>query len=98
LHARFAADATLVIEIHDAIVTAKQRNRGTNLYARRIVAMIASQYREVAPSIRIGAFFNVLDPCAIHAERNIVFFLASHRARVTADAPVLIDDEPVTHS
>lgn len=60
--------------------------------------MIASQYSEMAPSIGISAFFNVLYPSAIHAERNIVFFFASHRAGVTADAPVLIDDEPVTHS
>jgi len=52
----------------------------------------------MAPSIGISAFFNVLYPSAIHAKCNIVFFLASHRAGVTADAPVLIDDEPVTHS
>jgi hypothetical protein len=87
-----------MIEIDDAITAAKQCNRRTNLYARSIVAMIASQYSEMAPSIGISAFFNVLYPSAIHAERNIVFFLASHRAGVTADAPVLIDDEPVTHS
>jgi hypothetical protein len=87
-----------MIEIDDAITATKQRNSRTNLYARRIVAMIASQYRKMAPSIGISPFFNVLDPSAIHAERNIMFFLASHRAGVTADAPVLIDDEPVTHS
>jgi len=87
-----------MIEIHDAIAAAKQRYGGTNLDARRIVAMVATQNREVAPSIRIGAFLNVLDPSAIHTERNIMFFLASHGARVAADAPVLIDDKPVTHS
>jgi len=87
-----------MIEIDDAITAAKQRNRRTNLYARRIVAMVASQYRKMAPSIGVSAFFNVLYPSAIHAERNIMLFLASHRAGVTADASVLINDEPVTHS
>jgi hypothetical protein len=87
-----------MIEIDDAIPAAKQRHGGTNLDARRIVAMVASQHREVTPSIRISAFFNVLDPSAIHAERNIMLFLASYRASMAADAPVLIDDKPVTHS
>jgi hypothetical protein len=87
-----------MIEIDDAIPAAKQRHSGTNLDARCIVTMIATQDREVAPSIRISAFLNVLDPSAIHTERNIMFFLTSHGARMAADAPVLIDDKAVTHS
>ena len=87
-----------MIEIDDTIAAAKQRHSGTNLDTRRIVAMVATQNREVAPSIRISAFLNVLDPSAIHTERNIVLFLTSHGARMAADAPVLIDDKPVTHS
>ena len=59
--------------------------------------MIAAQHREVTPRVGITALFNIFDPGAIYAERNVVFFLAGNRARMTADATVLVDDETVAH-
>ena len=49
LHARFAADAALVVKINDAVVAAKESDRGTNLDARRGIAMIATQDAEMTP-------------------------------------------------
>jgi hypothetical protein len=98
LHARFTADAAFVIEVDDAVTPAKQRNRGTNFYARRVVAMIATQYREMTPGVRVVSLLDVLDPSAIHTKSDVVLFFAGHRAGVTADATVLIDHEAVAHS
>ena len=97
LHARFAADAALAVEVDDAVGAAKQRDRRTNFDTRRIVAMIAAQHREMTPGVGIATLFNIFDPGAIHAERDVVFFLAGHRARMTADATVVVDDETVAH-
>jgi hypothetical protein len=60
--------------------------------------MIAAQYGEVTARIGIVALLDVLDPGAIHADRNIMLFLARDGTRMTADAPVLIDHESVAHS
>ena len=83
-HAGLAADTALVIEVDDAVGSAKQRDSRANFDARRIVAMIAAQHREVTPGVGITALFNIFDPGAIYAERNVVFFLAGHRARMAS--------------
>src|ERR1700756_4064334 len=97
LHAGFAANAAFVIEIDNAIRPSEQGHRGTNFNARRIVAMIAAQHREVAAGIGITAFFNVLYPRPIYPDGDVVLFFTSDGTGVTADAAVLIDQESVTH-
>jgi hypothetical protein len=59
--------------------------------------MIATEHREVPAGIRVAPLFNILHPCAIHAYRDVVLFFAGHRAGVTADATILIDDKSVAH-
>ncbi len=77
--------------------TAKQRHRRANLDARRVVAVIAAQHGEMAPGIGINTLFDILDPGAVNAERDVVFFFARHRAGVAADAAMLIDEKTVAH-
>ena len=97
LHAGFAADAAAVIEIDDAVGAAKQRAGRADFNAGGIVAMVAPQDAKVAPGMRELAFFYVFDPRPKNPDWNIVLFLAGHRARVAANAAILIDDKPVAH-
>jgi hypothetical protein len=59
--------------------------------------MIATQHREMAAGIGIAALFYILHPRAIYADGDVVLFFAGDGTGVTADAPVLIDQESVTH-
>src|SRR5262249_35279255 len=95
LHAGLAADAAVAIEVHDAVGPAVERDGRADGHARRVVAVVAAQDREVATGVGIAAALHVLDPGAEGAERHPVLFLAGDRAGVTADALPLIDDEPV---
>jgi hypothetical protein len=97
LHAGLAADAPLVVEIDDAVVSAKKRYGGTYFNTGSVVAMVAAEHREVPAGIRVVAFFDVLDPGAIHPHCNVVFFFTGNRTGVTTDATILIDDKSVAH-
>jgi hypothetical protein len=86
-----------VIEVDDTVGSAKKSDGGTNLNAGSVVAVVAAEHREVPPRIRVAALFNILHPCAVYSHRDVVLFLAGHRAGVTADATVLIDNKSVAH-
>jgi hypothetical protein len=60
--------------------------------------MIASQHGEMTASVGIAALLNILHPGTIHADGDVMLFLARHRARMAADTTVLIDDKSVAHS
>jgi hypothetical protein len=97
LHAGLATDAALVVEVDDAIVPAKKRHRRTDLDARSIVAVVAAKHGKVAPGLWINALLDILHPGPIHSDGDVVLFFACHRASMTADATVLIDDKSVAH-
>ncbi len=59
--------------------------------------MIATLHRKDPASARKFSLFDVLHPGAIHADRQIMFLLASNCTGVTADALTIIDDEAVVH-
>ena len=59
--------------------------------------MIATVDEKIAARVGKLALFDIFDPGAIYAERDVVFFFAGHRARMTADATVVVDDETVAH-
>jgi hypothetical protein len=98
LHAGLAADARIGIEIDDPGVSLEQGPGRADRHTRGIGAVIAPHDRKHPGRIRPRALFNILDPGPIDTKRNIVFRLASHRAGVTADALVLVDDETVPHA
>lgn len=58
--------------------------------------MIAAHHAEMAAGVWECAFFDVFDPGAKNAHRDIVLFLARYRAGVTANTPVMIDYEAVS--
>jgi hypothetical protein len=59
--------------------------------------VVTSKHREVPARIRVAALLDVLHPGAIHAHRDVMLFFARHRAGMTADAAILIDDKSVAH-
>jgi hypothetical protein len=97
LHAGLTADASLAVEIDDAVGSAEKRDGRADLDAGGVIAVIAAQNAEMPPHIRIAAFLNVLNPRAIYSDRNVVLFFASDGAGVTADAAVVIYEKAVAH-
>ena len=97
LHARFAADATVGIEIDDAVRAQKQRRNRADLHAGRIGAVVAAVNGERTARIGERSLLHVLDPGAVDPQGDVVFRLAGHRAGVTADAAAIVDDKSVIH-
>ena len=59
--------------------------------------MIAARDLKNATRIRIRAFFDILHPRPIDAERDMIFSLARDCASMTANTFAVIDDKPVFH-
>ena len=57
--------------------------------------MIAAIDEKIAARVGEFAFFDVLHPRSVHADRDVVFGFARDRTRVAADALALIDHEGV---
>jgi hypothetical protein len=57
--------------------------------------MIAAHHAEMAAGVWKLTFFDVLDPGAENAERDVVLLLARDRARMATDTAVVIDYEAV---
>jgi len=57
--------------------------------------VIASIDKKITARVRELAFFDVFDPGAIHANRNVVFGFASHGAGMAANTLALVDDKGV---
>src|SRR5262249_31288517 len=70
----------------------------TDLDTRRIVAVVASHHAEMPTDIGKLALLYVLYPGPEHANRNVMLFLARHRAGVASDTAVLIDYKSVPQS
>lgn len=97
LCARLTADTTAIVKIDDAVLSCKQCRDGTDLDARRIGAMVAAHNRKEPARVRKRPLLNVLDPRAIHANRNLVFRLACNSTGVAADTFSVVDYESKIH-
>jgi len=99
LHARLAADATLVVEVYDTVVAREQRRSRAYCRTRRVLAVVAAMDTELSGDIWVGALLDVLDMSPIHSNGNVVFRLAGDRAGMAADAlPVVYHEAVVDHS
>src|SRR5258706_14440775 len=98
LHARLATDAAVAVQVHDAVGACKERLRGTDLHARRVVAVIASQHGEVPPRIGILTLLKILHPGPKTAHRHLVLLLAGYGASMAPAALALIEAEAVAHA
>jgi hypothetical protein len=55
--------------------------------------MIASHHGKIAPAVWKCALFDVLDPCAINADRDLMFAFAGDRASMATDTFAVINYE-----
>ena len=88
----------IIVEVDQAVGALVHRGHGTDVHARRLSAVVAPQNGEMPFHFGKGADFDVLDPGAEDADRNVVFGFARGRTRVTTDAASLVDDpSPTSH-
>jgi hypothetical protein len=97
LHAALAANTSLIVKVDDSVRTPVESFGGANGNAGGRIAVVTSHHSEVAAGVRVLALLHVLDPGAKDAHRHLVLFLARDGAGMTANAPVLINDEAVAH-
>ncbi len=97
LHAGFAADAAVLVEVHDAVGAGVERFHGTDFDAGSIGAVVATQHREQPPGIGESAFFHLFDPGAKHPDGYFVFAFTGGGAGVAADTLAVVDDKTVFH-
>ena len=95
LHARFAPDTKVGVEVDDAVVAFEKCAGGANGDTRCVRAVITAENGEEPLGVGPGSLLDVLDPGSVDSERDLMLGLACDRAGVTADAEVLIDDEAV---
>lgn len=93
LNTRFATDAAFRIEIDDTVRSLVKCCHRANRHTRCRVTVIAPHDRKKPPAVGKRAFFDVFDPCAIHADRHLMLALARHRTGVAADALAIVDYE-----
>lgn len=98
LHTGFTSDANGRIKLNDAIRALIHGADGTNANARRVGAVVAARHLKAAAHVGEGTRLDVLDPCAIHAQRHLVLGLARGGAGVTADAFGLVNEKAVVLS
>jgi hypothetical protein len=60
--------------------------------------MVATHNAEMAAAIGKFPLFNILDPGAEDADRNIVFLFAGYRAGMAADAAVVVNYKAVAQT
>jgi hypothetical protein len=97
LHAGFAANAALGIEIDNPVFALVHRRHGTDGDAGRLLAMVAARDLKYAARVGEDALLDVLDPGPVHAHGYMVLGFARHRTGVTSDALAVIDYESVFH-
>jgi len=57
--------------------------------------VIAAIDKKIAAGVGKLAFFDVFDPCSIHANRNIVFGFARYSTGMTAYTLALVNDKGI---
>ena len=93
LCAWFAADAAIIVEIHNAVRTRVQRLGWANLNARSMLTMITAHDWKHTARVRELPLFYILNPGPIDPNRNIMLCFTSNRAGVAADAVAIVDYE-----
>ena len=86
LGAGSAADASLFVEIYNAVLALKQGPHRTDVHAGRIFAMITSHNGKVTSRIRKNTLFDVFYPGSVYPDGDIMFGLTRHRAGMASDA------------
>ena len=95
LHTGFTSDANGRVELDNAIRALIHRGDGADAHARRVRTMIAARDLKTAAHIGIRTRLNILDPCAIHTKRHLIFGLARSGAGMTANTLALVNQKSI---
>ena len=97
LHTCAATDTRVAIDVDNSIRAFLKRVDGTDRDAGRVGTLVAPKYGKVPADVGELTDLGVLHRRSEVADRNVVLGLAGDGAGVAADAPRLIDDEPILH-
>jgi hypothetical protein len=97
LHARFAAYAPIAIKINYAIFSLPESGDRANFHTGSVRAMIATLHRKNSAGAWKFTLFDVLNPRAIYADRQVMFLFTGNSTGMTSNALAIVDDEPVVH-
>src|SRR3982074_3326205 len=86
LHARFAPNAAVGIEIDNPVLALIHRGYRADSDAGRFFAVVASSDFKYTTRIREDALLDVLDPRAVDPHGNFIFSFTGDRAGVASDA------------
>jgi hypothetical protein len=98
LHATLAADAAVIVKIHNAVSPGVKCCCGTNFNARCIRTMIAAMDRKFPSAIWENTFLNIFNMSSIYTKGNIMFRLTRNRTGMAANALTIIYDKSVIHT
>ncbi len=90
LHASFATNANVGVELNDAVGALIHSCNRANAHAGRVGAVVAARHLKMATGIGKSAFFDILDPSAIDAQRHLVFGFAGGAASVTTNTTTVV--------
>jgi hypothetical protein len=97
LHAGFATDAAVFVEINDAVFADEQGFHRTNFHTGRIGAVVAPKYGKQPPGIRKLPFFHLFYISPEDADRHLVLAFAGSGTGVAPDALTVVNDKSVFH-
>lgn len=89
--ASLAPDANRLVKVDDPVRTAKHRRRRAGRDARRVIALIATRYLKCSTRGWKRADVDRFDIRSGNGQRDVVFRLASRRARMTTNTPCMVD-------
>ncbi len=93
VHTGLAANAVVVLEVHDPIVSAVEGGRGADRHARSILTLVATHHRELAGNVGESTGLDVLHPGAVDSERDVMLALAGNGASVTANTRIAVEEK-----
>jgi hypothetical protein len=88
----------LIVEVDDPVGAGEKSAGRTDRDARRVIAMITPQNREISADVRERPLLDVFHPSPKIAERHFVLGFARDGAGMAADAAAIIDNKAVFHS
>jgi len=97
LHAGFAADAAIFVEIHDAVIPRIKRLNGANFNAGGVGTVVATHHGKEASGMRKFALFHLLHPRPVDANRHLMLTFTSGGASMTTNAFSVVNDKTVFH-
>jgi hypothetical protein len=97
LHAGFATNAAVIVEIDNSVFPRIKRLHWADLNTGCVGTMIAAHYGEDSPCIGKLSLFNLFNIGSVDTDGNIVLTFTGRGACVTTDAFSIVNNKSVSH-